>query len=259
MSSGAVTGSTALTFRMLSGFPGDDLNPEIAWDETHFLNSTYVPAFGAPVVLASSLARSVQSGDVASDVYGFMKRVAPQIGGTPDANGQSTAPNASIEQPIKTKGIMSVICAVGTPVMGGVVYVREVADTGKAIGDLEATSDATVAAGVVHGTGTGTIAASVDNTKSPLLTGTYTITLLSTSQTALCSVIDPAGKALPDAKVGTTYTYGGLTFTITAAGTMTIGDYFIPVVTKKNGPISGCRWFVDGKDANNVTAIRVDK
>jgi len=39
------------------------------------------------------------------------------------------------------RGCVSVVCKVGTPVIGGTVYVRIVADAPKAIGDIEATAD----------------------------------------------------------------------------------------------------------------------
>lgn len=39
------------------------------------------------------------------------------------------------------RGSIAVVCKAGTPVVGGKVYVRIEADTGKAIGDLEAVAD----------------------------------------------------------------------------------------------------------------------
>jgi hypothetical protein len=41
------------------------------------------------------------------------------------------------------RGSISVICANGTPAVGGAVYIRKVADGTKAIGDIEAVSDST--------------------------------------------------------------------------------------------------------------------
>jgi len=45
--------------------------------------------------------------------------------------------------PVFERGSINVICKVGTPVLGGKVYVRIVAATGKAIGDFEASADST--------------------------------------------------------------------------------------------------------------------
>ncbi len=39
------------------------------------------------------------------------------------------------------RGSINVVCKAGTPAVGGAVYVRAVADTGKEIGDLEAAAD----------------------------------------------------------------------------------------------------------------------
>lgn len=49
------------------------------------------------------------------------------------------APDEAVS--VVQRGSINVICKVGAPVVGGKVYVRIVAETGKEIGDLEATAD----------------------------------------------------------------------------------------------------------------------
>ena len=54
-------------------------------------------------------------------------------------SGAEYAPNEAVS--VFQRGSISAICAVGTPIVGGAVYVRTVADVGKAVGDLEAVAD----------------------------------------------------------------------------------------------------------------------
>ena len=254
MSSGAVTGSTAILYRMPSGTAGDITRKgSFSAVVTGFFHASYLPtAFGVPVKMVSGLLRMLPASAAATDIYGILARTAPQIGTTPDANGNSTGITAALEQAIMKKGFMNVLCTIGTPARGGKVFCRVVADTGKAVGDLEATMDKTVANGAIHGTGTGTIACTV---ATGCKAGTWTLTLQSTSQTAKVTVIDPDGVRWADATVGSAYSQGGLSFTISAAGTMTSGDYFIPVVTDNNVVVPGAEWAVDGCDANYNTEI----
>jgi len=56
-------------------------------------------------------------------------------------SGAEYAPDEAVS--VFQRGSISVLCKVGTPVVGGGVYVRIVADNGKAVGDLEAVADGT--------------------------------------------------------------------------------------------------------------------
>lgn len=53
--------------------------------------------------------------------------------------GGEYAPKEAVT--VVQRGSISVICAAGTPVVGGDVFVRTVADGGKQVGDLEAVDD----------------------------------------------------------------------------------------------------------------------
>lgn len=257
MTTQAMSGDTAILYRMPSGIAGDVVQKDKSWIETGFFNASYLPsAFGVPCKIVSGLFRAIPASAVAADLYGFLVRQAPAIGSTSiDANGNSTAPNAKVEQAILVKGYLNVLCPVGTPARGGKVYMRVVADTGKAVGDLEATSDVTFTGGTITGTGTGTIAGTATQ---DAVAGTWYLELQETSQTAKVTVIDPNGVRHVDGVVGTAYSSQGFAFTITAAGTMTAGDHFHPVVTKNNVTLPGVVWAVDGCDANYNTVIRVN-
>lgn len=237
----------------IAGVAGEITRPAQTLVESAFINASYAPtAFGVPVQMVSGLLRVIAASDLASVFFGILARQAPSMAGDTGAALLTGTPNTSSCQAIVKKGYVAVACTIGTPARGGQAYMRVVADTGKAVGDIEATRDASVAGGTITGTGTGTIAVAEDGTAKA---GTWRITLLATSQTAACSVIDPTGNRLKDAVVGTEYVGGGLTFTITAAGTMTAGDYFAPVVTDNNVAIPGATFSVAGKDSNNITEL----
>lgn len=237
------------------GVAGDITRPDNTVVEPIMLAGSGAPTvFGCPIKLSTGKAAAFAGNETAADFAGFLARSVPAISGSVNSGFADGTPNASFPQNLVTRGYLNVLCTVGTPVRGGKVYARVVADTGKAVGDIEATADVTVAGGTITGTGTGTISASVTADAIP---GTWSLVLQSTSQTAKVTVIDPNGLRHPDATVGTAYTSGGLTFTITAAGTMTSGDSFAPVVTAKNIALPGVRWASDGKDASNNAEVRI--
>lgn len=94
-------------------------------------------------------------------------------------------------------------------------------------GTFAATGAGSEAAG---NTGTGTI------TDSPAVAagakqGRYTVVLQATSSTAAFVVYDPDGLVVGHGNVATEFVGGGLTFTISNAGTMTVGDTFYVDVT----------------------------
>jgi hypothetical protein len=62
---------------------------------------------------------------------------------------------------------------------------------------------------------------------------------------------------MKDGVVGSAYLQSGFGFTITAAGTMTAGDHFHPVVTDNNVAVPGAVWAVDGCDAALNSEIRI--
>lgn len=134
--------ANSYTYRMPSGVAGSVTRPLDTSVESVFLNpSKPVLAFGAPVKLVSGKAEPFAVGDDAADFYGILSRVAPSASGSTAQLFTSGVPNTDSVQGLVTRGYVNVTCTVGTPVRGGVVYVRVVAATDKAIGDFEATSD----------------------------------------------------------------------------------------------------------------------
>lgn len=248
--------SNSLLYRMPSGVPGELTRPGSGnVVESGLFDTAKVPAaFGAPIKMVAGKVTKIEANDLASVFYGLLSRLAPSIAGDTAQTLASGTPNANSVQGILVRGFMNVLCAIGTPVRNAAVYMRVVADTGKLVGDLEATADVVVAGGTITGTGTGTIAATVAASAIP---GTWSLALQTTSQTAKVTVVDPLGVRHGDATVGTAYTSGGLSFTITAAGTMTAGDSFAPVVTANNVALSGLVWAVDGVDASKNAEVRI--
>lgn len=83
--------------------------------------------------------------------------------------------------------------------------------------------------------GTGTGAVSAFSLGSDAQNGAYRVQLLATSSTAEFEVIAPDGSKLKRGQVGTAYASNHINFTLSNAGTMTSGDYFVLVVAKGSG------------------------
>lgn len=135
---------TSILYRASSGIAGDVTRPDNTVVEPGLLNAAQAPtAFGAPVKIVSGKFEKIASGDDAADFYGILSRVAPAISGSLVETFAGGTPNVEAVQGIVREGYVNVVCTIGTPARGGVVYMRVVAATGKAIGDLEATADST--------------------------------------------------------------------------------------------------------------------
>ena len=116
--------------RMPSGFPGDVSRKAEATIEAGLMADTV--AFGAPVKLGAQGKLAPLS--AASDtVHGFLVRPYP--------TQNSAAVSGSI-QDVMRRGFMTVKLARGTAAKGGQVHVRVIAASGKAVGDIEASADA---------------------------------------------------------------------------------------------------------------------
>ncbi len=236
----------AILYRMPSGIPGDVSRLQSATIESVPLNASLpFSAYGLPGKLASGKFVPIAGDEVAADIYGFLVRTYPTQ--TPNADGSGVAGGIGS---IMRRGFMTVKLNSGTAALGGKVYVRvDNESSGKPIGGIEAAAEVAVAGGVITGTGTGTIAATA---AAGVIPGTWSLTLQTTSQTSKVTVIDPNGVRHPDATVGTAYTSGGLTFTITAAGTMTAADSFAPVVTANTIAVTGCTFKAAADASGNV-------
>lgn len=117
----------AILNRMPAGFPGDVSRKTEATIEAGFMAAT-VP-YGAPVALdGDGKFAPLSDGD---DVYGFMVRPYPT---------QMTAAEGGSIQDVMRSGYMTIKLAQGTATKSGQVYARHTAETGKAVGDIEATA-----------------------------------------------------------------------------------------------------------------------
>jgi len=133
---------TSFLFSTPAGVPGDITRQQYTIVESGLLNQAKVPtAFGAPVKLVLGRFEAIEAADTAADFAGILSRLAPSIGGAIDGVFGPGTPNPDATQGIIVKGYCNVRCAIGTPVRGAPVYMRVVPDTGKLVGDLEATAD----------------------------------------------------------------------------------------------------------------------
>jgi hypothetical protein len=108
------------------------------------------------------------------------------------------------------------------------------------------------------GTGTGVVSAFSLGKDAQL--GAYRVQLLATSATAEFEVIAPDGSKLKRGQVATAYASSHINFSLSNAGTMTSGDYFIFIVANHTGQVEA--WdptAVDGtQDAYGVLYGAVD-
>lgn len=108
--------------------------------DTVFLTDTALDrptAFGVPLVMdAESKARKFKSGDDGTSIKGALCRTDP------DRLTVEGYPNPDVGHGRILRGAFLAVIAIGTPTRDAPVYVRTVADTGKLVGDLEATEAA---------------------------------------------------------------------------------------------------------------------
>lgn len=132
-------------YRAPSGVAGDITRPFDVIVESGALNPAQAPAaFGLPVKLVSGVFEKIASGDAATVFAGILSRVVPAIAGDTAQTMASGTPNVTAVQSIVVSGYVNVLCPIGTPVRGGIVYMRVTAASGKFVGDLEATADSTL-------------------------------------------------------------------------------------------------------------------
>ncbi len=246
---------TSFLYRAPSGVAGDVTRPDDTVVEPGLLNAAQAPtAFGAPVKLVSGKFEKIAASDAAAVFAGILSRIAPSIAGDTAQTFAGGTPNTDSVQGIVVEGYVNVVCTIGTPVRGDTVYMRVVAASGKAVGDLEAISDiATTGAAGAGNVGNGTIGA-LSATQSAQV-GVYVATM--TGATTF-QVVAPDGNQLKAGATGAAYTAGGVTFTITVGATaMAAGDKFTVTVTKNNVALTGVTWAIDGRDSSNIAEILI--
>ena len=223
--------------------------------ESIFLGTPNAPAFGIPLKNdGTGKAIPFAGGELASALIGFLGRSLPEISGSSAAED---VPNPPQPQNLITRGYLNVVCTQGTPARFAPVYVRTVAASGKAIGDLEATIDQTGAGVAGTNTGNGTISAIT--VAAPAQKGVYSIVFTAATK---FNVFDPSGVELVPGTTGVAYSQEGVGFTITAGGTAFVaGDTFNVTITQNNVALSDVAWAVNGKDTanGNIAEIKIGK
>lgn len=132
---------TAYLYNYPSGVVGDVSRLQDSVVEPVMLGEAFT-AFGKPFKFNSSgQAINIAASDTAAVFKGIITRVVPAISGNTVETFAGGIPNQDAPNGALREGFGIVLCAIGTPVKGGIVYMRVVADTGKFVGDLEATAD----------------------------------------------------------------------------------------------------------------------
>lgn len=133
---------TAYLYNAPAGVPGD-VTRKLETNVEPILLGEAFDAFGKPYKLNASTgkAENIDASDAATVFKGILTRSVPAISGNDSQGLNDAIPNADSPQGGMVRGYCNVLCTVGTPVRGGTVYMRVETDTGKAIGDFEATSD----------------------------------------------------------------------------------------------------------------------
>lgn len=130
-----------------AGVPGTVVDNVHTVIESGEYNADLMPAaYGAPVKLVNGLVSKIEAGDTAATFYGILARSNPGSSGDPSFNGYGAGVPVETQIPSVAIGPLGggrvlVKCTIGTPVKGGVVYMRVVADSPALVGDLEATAD----------------------------------------------------------------------------------------------------------------------
>lgn len=138
--------ANAYLYNAPAGVPGDITRVDETNAEPAMLvaaTSVFAQAYGIPMKYVAGGIQQFVTDDVATAFAGILARSAPEISGNTNQDFDNTTPNPDQPQNLVVRGYVSVKCTVGTPARGGVVYVRVEADTGKFVGDLEASSDTT--------------------------------------------------------------------------------------------------------------------
>ncbi len=131
---------TSFLSRMPIGIAGDISRPAAATVESVQIDAATPPTkFGSFVKLVAGKLQPIASGDAASVIYGLLVRPYPMSNqdGSAQGLGPGTVPASGIADVLR-RGYMTVVNKQGTPAKGAAVYLRITADTGKAVGDIEA-------------------------------------------------------------------------------------------------------------------------
>lgn len=132
----------AYLYQAPNGVPGSISRPDESNVESAMLiaqASVFPSAFGIPMKYVANGIAQFTGSETAPDFAGVLIREVPQINGAaPSTTFASGAPYSLVPAGLLVRGYVSVICAVGTPARGGVVYVQVTANGGIAVGAFRA-------------------------------------------------------------------------------------------------------------------------
>lgn len=119
-----------------NGFAGSYSRQPDMIIETRANADTNNIVFGTALMADANGVKNITAGFTATDFVGVAaKEVKSALDYTKQNGGGVYAPNEPVS--VFQRGSVNVICPTGTPAIGGAVYVRIVAATGKKIGDFE--------------------------------------------------------------------------------------------------------------------------
>lgn len=132
---------TAYLYQAPAGVPGDITRVDETNVEPIMLITPFPANYGVPMMYAAGGA-TFSATPTAAAFAGILARAVPGISQSSSNEAVDVfQPNQKEPQGLVVRGYVNVLCTIGTPVRGNVVYMRTVAAGGAAIGDLEATSD----------------------------------------------------------------------------------------------------------------------
>jgi len=131
-----------ILYRMPNGIPGDVTRRQHATIEPQVFGATPFTAYGLPVKLSSGKVIPMGAGDATGNVFGFLVRPYPVTGANASDPLGTSVPPTSGQADVLRRGYLNAKCNVGTPALGGTVYMRVTANGGNTIiGGIEATAD----------------------------------------------------------------------------------------------------------------------
>lgn len=134
---------TAYLYNAPAGVAGDVTRVDESNVEPAMLVTPFPTVYGTPMKYATGGITPMAASDAAAVFAGVLTRAAPGIGQDANQAFGDFTPNQKQPQGLMVRGYCNVLCTIGTPVRGGIVYVRVVAASGKFVGDFEATADST--------------------------------------------------------------------------------------------------------------------
>lgn len=137
------TNDISYLFQAPNGVPGDITRVDESNTEPAMLvaqSSVFAQAYGIPMKYVSGGIAQFVGSETAPVFAGVLVRSAPGISGniSSDTVLAPTIPYPLVPQDLCVRGYVSVVCAVGTPARGGVVYVQVTANGGVAVGAFRA-------------------------------------------------------------------------------------------------------------------------